>query len=44
MKQRRGHHVILLVLLTLALLVAPALAAEPIKIGIIQGLSGPYEI
>jgi branched-chain amino acid transport system substrate-binding protein len=44
MKQRRGHHVFLLVLLTLALLVAPALAAEPIKIGIIQGLSGPYEI
>ncbi len=31
-------------LLTLALLATPVLAAGPIKIGIIQGLSGPYEI
>lgn len=31
-------------LLITALLCAPAMAADPIKIGIIQGLSGPYEI
>jgi len=31
-------------LLTLAFLAPPVLAAGPIKIGIIQGLSGPYEI
>ncbi|MEJ2025475.1 MAG: ABC transporter substrate-binding protein, partial [Deltaproteobacteria bacterium] len=33
-----------LLLLTFALLVPSATAAGPIKIGIIQGLSGPYEI
>jgi branched-chain amino acid transport system substrate-binding protein len=33
-----------MITMSLALSVAPAIAAEPIKIGIIQGLSGPYEI
>jgi len=33
-----------LVLLILAFVVPAAMAAEPIKIGIIQGLSGPYEV
>ena len=30
--------------LAVVLIGSPALAADPIKIGIIQGLSGPYEI
>jgi len=34
----------LLAFLALVLIGSPALAADPIKIGIIQGLSGPYEI
>jgi branched-chain amino acid transport system substrate-binding protein len=32
------------VLLITGLMTAPVMAADPIKIGIIQGLSGPYEI
>ncbi|MEJ2282159.1 MAG: substrate-binding domain-containing protein [Desulfobacterales bacterium] len=34
----------ILVLLIAGLMTAPVMAADPIKIGIIQGLSGPYEI
>ncbi len=44
MQKRKGHFVFLFVLVILAFLALPALAAEPIKIGIIQGLSGAYEI
>ena len=44
MKGKKTHHLFMLVLLILAFLSSPALAAEPIKIGIIQGLSGAYEI
>ena len=33
-----------LVFLFAGLIASPAMAADPIKIGIIQGLSGPYEI
>lgn len=36
--------VFVLALLVLALTVPPVIAAGPIKVGIIQGLSGPYEI
>ena len=32
------------VAMAVAFAVSPAIAADPIKIGIIQGLSGPYEI
>jgi branched-chain amino acid transport system substrate-binding protein len=35
---------LVLVLLAGGFMVAPAMAADPIKVGIIQGLSGPYEI
>ena len=42
MKQLLGGFALLL--LIFALLVPSAMAADPIKIGIIQGLSGPYEI
>jgi len=31
-------------ILALSFLAAPSMAADPIKIGILQGLSGPYEI
>ncbi len=31
-------------ILSLSFLAAPSMAADPIKIGILQGLSGPYEI
>ena len=34
----------ILALLVAGFITAPAMAADPIKIGIIQGLSGPYEI
>jgi branched-chain amino acid transport system substrate-binding protein len=34
----------IMIAMGLALSVSPAMTAEPIKIGIIQGLSGPYEI
>ncbi|MGB5748235.1 MAG: substrate-binding domain-containing protein [Desulfobacterales bacterium] len=33
-----------LVLLVMGLIASPAMSADPIKIGIMQGLSGPYEI
>jgi branched-chain amino acid transport system substrate-binding protein len=41
---RKLHHVVVLVILISAFAVPAAMAAEPIKIGIIQGLSGAYEI
>ncbi len=44
MNERKNFHVVMLVLLILAFVVPAAMAAEPIKIGIMQGLSGPYEI
>jgi branched-chain amino acid transport system substrate-binding protein len=44
MNQRRTLNVFMWVLLFGAFLVTPVMSAEPIKIGIIQGLSGPYEI
>jgi branched-chain amino acid transport system substrate-binding protein len=44
MNVRRIFYVIALTFLTLALVTSPVLAADPIKIGIIQGISGPYEI
>ncbi len=44
MKMRQLLGGFALLLLTFALLVPSAMAAGPIKIGIIQGLSGPYEI
>jgi branched-chain amino acid transport system substrate-binding protein len=44
MKGRRILFGMISALLVTALISAPAMAADPIKIGIIQGLSGPYEI
>ena len=44
MKGIRMLNWLILVLLAAGLVVAPALAADPIKVGIIQGLSGPFEI
>ncbi len=44
MNVKRIFYVVALTFLTLALVTSPALAADPIKIGIIQGISGPYEI
>ncbi len=44
MQQRKEHHLVWLVWLILALMATPVLAAEPIKIGIMQGLSGAYEV
>ncbi len=44
MNERKTFHVFMFVLLILAVVVPAAMAAEPIKIGIIQGLSGPYEV
>jgi len=44
MKARHVAVSILLIGLTIFMAGSPAMAADPIKIGIIQGLSGPYEI
>ena len=44
MNLKRLHHVCMLALLILALAVPAAMAAEPIKIGMIEALSGPYEV
>ncbi len=44
MKGLRILYWMILVLLIAGLMTAPVMAADPIKIGIIQGLSGPYEI
>jgi len=44
MTVKKLHHAIVLSILILAFVLPAAMAAEPIKIGIIQGLSGAYEI
>ena len=44
MNTRKNFHVVMLVLLIIAFMVPVVMAAEPIKIGIMQGLSGAYEI
>jgi branched-chain amino acid transport system substrate-binding protein len=44
MNERKNFHVVMLVVLILAFVVPTAMATEPIKIGMIQGLSGAYEI
>jgi branched-chain amino acid transport system substrate-binding protein len=44
MNIRRGCLVLVLSLLVLGLLTSQASAADPIKIGVLQGLSGPYEV
>jgi branched-chain amino acid transport system substrate-binding protein len=44
MKGIRMLNCVILVLLVTGFMFVPAMAADPIKIGIIQGLSGPYEI
>ncbi|MEE4262363.1 MAG: substrate-binding domain-containing protein [Desulfobacteraceae bacterium] len=44
MRAMRMLNWLILVLLSVGLMVAPAVAADPIKVGIIQGLSGAYEI
>ena len=44
MKGIRMLNWVILVLLAAGLMFGPAMAADPIKIGIIQGLSGAYEI
>lgn len=44
MNIRRSCFLLVLALLAFGLVASPATAAKPIKIGIIQGLSGPYEI
>ena len=44
MKGIRVLNCVILVLLVTGLMFSPAMAADPIKIGIIQGLSGAYEI
>jgi len=44
MKRRLSVYGAISVLIAVVLLVPQAMAADPIKIGIIQGLSGPYEV
>jgi len=44
MTVKKLHHAIVLSILILAFVLPAAMAVEPIKIGIIQGLSGAYEI
>ncbi|MGD2126383.1 MAG: substrate-binding domain-containing protein [Desulfobacteraceae bacterium] len=44
MNAKKGFHVFLVVLPLLAFVASPLIAAEPIKIGIMQGLSGAYEV
>jgi branched-chain amino acid transport system substrate-binding protein len=44
MKGIRTFNWLILVLLAVGFMAGPAMAADPIKVGIIQGLSGPYEI
>jgi branched-chain amino acid transport system substrate-binding protein len=44
MNVKQFRYVGVLVFLIAAFCTAPVMAADPIKIGIIQGLSGPYEI
>ena len=40
----RNYYTLLIIFMVLALLASPVMGAGPIKIGILQGLSGPYEI
>ena len=44
MKLKQAMGVCLLVMMAIVLISTGAKGAEPIKIGIIQGLSGPYEV
>ena len=44
MKGLRMFSCVVMVVLFTGLMLAPAMAADPIKVGIIQGLSGAYEI
>jgi len=44
MNVKRMFYLIGLTFLTMAFITSPTLAADPIKIGILQGISGPYEI
>lgn len=44
MNLKKKYYVIVLAIIVSVLFVSPVMAAGPIKIGIIQGLSGPYEI
>lgn len=44
MSIRQFRYIIVSTILIMAFCTFPAMAADPIKIGIIQGLSGPYEI
>ncbi len=44
MNCRLNVRVFVLAFLTIALIASPVFAADPIKIGILQGLSGPYEV
>ena len=44
MKAKQTLITIFLILPLLVLIVPSAMSAEPIKIGIMQGISGPYEI
>ena len=44
MNMKKTCYVVVAAFLALAFIASPAMAAEPIKVGIIQGLSGPYEI
>ena len=44
MKVKRFCHLFFLALVLLPFVATPAMAGDPIKIGIMQGLSGPYEV
>ncbi len=44
MNRKTSMYGLITIFLTIALVLPQAMAADPIKIGIMQGLSGPYEI
>jgi len=44
MNRKTSIYSLIAIFLTIALVLPQAMAADPIKIGIMQGLSGPYEI
>jgi branched-chain amino acid transport system substrate-binding protein len=44
MNVKKFRNMCVLIILIVAFCTSPVMAADPIKIGIIQGLSGPYEI
>jgi branched-chain amino acid transport system substrate-binding protein len=44
MNVKKFRNICVLIILIVAFCTSPVMAADPIKIGIIQGLSGPYEI